>query len=80
MPHEPCDPERIFTPAQHIGSETVPSLFHFSAVKTSFFQGEFPYALPQMAGIDHGSGWRTEKEFPLKIVIWIKGFKLENWV
>jgi len=71
MPHDPCDPERIFATAQGIGCETVPSLFHFPVVKTSFFKGGFPYALPQMAGIDHGSGWRTEKEFPLNIVVYL---------
>jgi hypothetical protein len=47
----------------------VPGLFHFPVVKTGFFQGRYPDALPQMAGIDHGSGWQTEKEFSLDSVI-----------
>jgi hypothetical protein len=63
MPHDFRNPKGIFTAAQGIGCETVPGLFHFPVVKTDFFQGRFPYTLPQMAGIDHGSGWRTEKEF-----------------
>jgi hypothetical protein len=49
----------------------VPGLFHFPVVKTGFFQGRFPYTLPQMAGIDHGSGRRTKKEIPLDSVIYL---------
>jgi len=64
MPHDPRNPKGIFTAAQGIGCETVPGLFHFPVVQTSFFQGGYPYAPPQIAGIDHGSGWRTEINFP----------------
>jgi hypothetical protein len=43
----------------------VPGLFHFPVVKTGFFQSGFPYTLSQITGINHGSGWRTEKELSL---------------
>jgi hypothetical protein len=59
---DPNNPKGIFTATQGIGCETVPSLFHFPVVKTGSFQDGFPYTLPQVAGIDHRSGWRTEKE------------------
>lgn len=40
-----------------IGSETVPGLFNFAVDKAGFFQGVFTFADPQMAGIEHDSGW-----------------------
>jgi hypothetical protein len=49
----------------------MPGLFHFPVVQTSFFQGGYPYAPPQIAGIDHGTGWRTEKEFSLDSIIYL---------
>jgi hypothetical protein len=65
MSHDPRNPKGIFTAAQCIGCETVPGLFHFPVVETGSFQGWYPYAPPQIAGIDHVSGWRTEKEISL---------------
>jgi hypothetical protein len=48
MPHDPCNPEGIFTAAQGIGRETVPGLFHFPVVKTGFFQDGFPYLVDRI--------------------------------
>ena len=56
-PHDPCNPKGIVIAAQGIGCETMPGLFHFPVVQTSFFQGGYPYAPPQIAVIDHGFGW-----------------------
>jgi len=48
MPHDPRNPEVIFTAAQGIGCETVPGLFHFPVVQTGFFQGGYPYLVDRI--------------------------------